>query len=141
MDLMTSFKISGSGLAAQRAKMDVITSNLANVNTTRTAEGGPYKRKTITLAAEPVEGNFDSVIKDAIKSVKIEAVTEDPNGVKTIYDPAHPDADANGNVAMPNINVVQEVADMITVGRAYEACVTALDATKNMAQKTLEIGQ
>ena len=141
MDFMTSFKICGSGLAAQRAKMDVITSNITNVNTTRTAEGGPYKKKTIALTAEAVEGNFDSAIKDAIKSVKIESVTEDPNGVKMTYDPAHPDADANGYVAMPNVNIMTEMADMIMASRAYEACVTALDATKNMTLKTLEIGQ
>jgi len=138
---MTSFKICGSGLAAQRAKMDVITSNLANVSTTRTAEGGPYKKKTVSLTAEGVEGHFDSTIKDALKAVKIEGVTEDPNAVKMVYDPAHPDADANGNVAVPNINVVTEMADMIMASRAYEAVVTAFDATKNMALKTLEMGR
>lgn len=138
---MTSFKICGSGLAAQRAKMDVITSNLANVSTTRTPEGGPYKKKTVALTAEGIESHFDSTIKDALKTVKIEGVTEDPNAVKMVYDPAHPDADAKGNVAMPDINVVTEMADMIMASRAYEACVTAFDATKNMTLKTLEMGR
>lgn len=141
MDFMTSFKILGSGLAAQRAKMDVINSNLANVNTTQTPEGGPYKKKTVALAAETVEGHFDSTIKDAIKSVKVEAVTEDPNAIKKIYDPAHPDADASGYVATPNINIVTEMADMIMTSRNYEACVTAFDATKNMTLKTLDMGR
>ena len=141
MDFSTSFKICGSGLAAQRAKMDVISSNLANVDTTRTEGGGPYKKKMVTLTAESVESHFDSAIKDALKTVKVEGITEDPNAVKTVYDPAHPDADANGNVAMPNINVVTEMADMIMASRAYEACVTAFDATKNMTLKTLEMGR
>lgn len=141
MDFMTSFKICGSGLAAQRARMDVITSNLANANTTRTDEGGPYKKKSVTLAAEGVENHFDATIKDALKSVKVEGVTEDPNAVKTVYDPSHPDADAKGYVAMPNINMVTEMADMIMASRGYEACVTAFDATKNMTLKTLELGK
>ncbi|MCX5853730.1 MAG: flagellar basal body rod protein FlgC [Deltaproteobacteria bacterium] len=141
MDFMTSFKICGSGLAAQRAKMDVITSNLANVNSTRTEEGGPYKKKSVAFTAEAVESPFDSAIKDAIKTVKIEEVTEDPNAVKMTYDPSHPDADANGYVAMPNINIMTEMADMIMAARGYEACVTAFDATKSMTLKTLEMGR
>ena len=141
MDLMTSLKICGSGLAAQRAKLDIITSNLANVNTTRTPEGGPYRKKTIALEAEAVAGSFDSTIKDAVKSVKIGEVKDDPNGIKTVYDPAHPDADEKGFVATPNINIMVEMADMITASRAYEACVTAFDSTKNMTLKTLEIGR
>jgi flagellar basal-body rod protein FlgC len=141
MDLITSFKICGSGLAAQRAKLDVVTSNLANVSTTRTPEGGPYRKKTVALSAENVEGNFDSAIKEAVKSVKVDEVKEDPNGVKMVYDPTHPDADAKGFVAMPNINIMTEMADMIAASRAFEACVTAFDSTKSMALKTLEIGK
>lgn len=141
MDFMTAFKISGTGLAAQRAKLDVISSNLANVGTTRTAEGGPYRRKTLVLSAEPVEGKFDESIKDALKTVKIDAISEDPKPVRSVYDPAHPDADANGYVAMPDINVMSEMADMLAASRAYEAGVTALDATKNMTLKTLDIGR
>jgi flagellar basal-body rod protein FlgC len=141
MDFMTSFKLCGSGLAAQRAKLDIVTSNLANVNTTRTPEGGPYRKKTIAFAAEAVDGHFDSTIKSAIKSVRIEGATEDPNGIKTVYDPAHPDADEKGNVALPNINIVTEMADLIMASRGYEACVTAFDATKNMTLKTLDMGR
>jgi len=141
MDFMTSFKICGSGLAAQRAKMDVVTSNLANVNSTRTDEGGPYKKKSVALSAEAVDSPFDSAIKDAIKTVRIEEVTEDPNAVKMTYDPSHPDADANGYVAMPDINIMTEMADMIMAARGYEACVTAFDATKSMTLKTLEMGR
>ena len=140
MDMLTSFKILSSGLAAQRAKMDVIASNLANVDTTRTQEGGPYKRKAVVLTAEPIGDGFDSVLKDAVTVVKFENITED-SGVKMIYDPSHPDADGKGFVAKPNINVIMEMTDMITASRNYEACVTAFDATKNMALKTLDMGK
>lgn len=141
MDLTTSFKICGSGLAAQRAKLDVVTSNLTNINSTRTPEGGPYRKKTVALAAENVEGNFDSTLKDVVKSVRVDEIKEDPNGVRMVYDPSHPDADPKGFVAMPNVNIMTEMADIISVSRAYEACVTAFDATKSMALKTLEIGR
>jgi flagellar basal-body rod protein FlgC len=141
MDLITSFKICGSGLAAQRAKLDIITSNLTNVNTTRTPEGGPYRKKIIVLSAEDVDKNFDSTLKDSVKSVKVDEIVDDPNGIKMVYDPAHPDADAKGFVAMPNINVMAEMADMIAASRAFEACVTAFDSTKNMTLKTLEMGR
>jgi flagellar basal-body rod protein FlgC len=141
MDLSTSFKICGSGLAAQRAKLDVVTSNLANVSTTRTPEGGPYRKKTIAFAAENVAGNFNSAMNGAVQSVKVDEVREDPNSIKMVYDPAHPDADAKGFVALPDINLMAEMADMIAASRAYEACVTAFDSTKNMIQKTLEMGR
>ena len=141
MDLTTSLKICGSGLAAQRAKLEIVTSNLTNVNTTRTPEGGPYKKKTIAFATEEVADNFDSTIKEAVRSVKVDEVKEDINGIKMVYDPSHPDADTKGYVAMPNINVMAEMADMITASRAYEACVTAFEATKNMTMKTLEMGR
>ncbi len=140
MDFITSFKICSSGLAAQRAKMDVTASNIANVETTRTQEGGPYRKKTIVLTSEPVADNFDSALKDAVKMVKVAEIVEDKD-VKMVYDPSHPDADKKGFVAKPNINLVMEMADMISASRTYEACVTAFDATKNMVLKTLEMGK
>jgi flagellar basal-body rod protein FlgC len=141
MDFLTSFKISGSGLAAQRARLDVTAANLANAGTTRTPEGGPYRKRAVTLAAEGVEGRFNSVVDDALRAVKIEAVVEVEGAVKRVYDPAHPDAAADGYVAMPDISVMKEMADLITASRSYEACVTAFDATKNMTLKTLELGK
>jgi flagellar basal-body rod protein FlgC len=140
MDVNRSFKICGSGLAAQRAKMDVVSSNLANISTTRTPEGGPYRRRAVALSAEEAGGRFDSSLKEAVQSVKVDEVTEDPK-VKMMYDPAHPDAGAKGFVAMPDINLMSEMADMIAASRAFEACVTAFDATKSMALKTLEMGR
>jgi flagellar basal-body rod protein FlgC len=141
MDFLTAFRICGSGLAAQRAKMDVIVSNLANVNTTRTPEGGPYKRKVIVFSAKPLESNFDDDLTDALRMVKVEGVVEDKKNIKMVFDPNHPDANEKGFVAMPGINTVVEMSDMIMVNRAYEACVTAFDATKNMAVKALELGK
>ncbi len=140
MDFSASFKICGSGLAAQRAKMDVITSNIANAETTRTPEGGPYKKKTAVLAAEPLGNSFGETLNDAVMSVKVEKVEED-SGVRMVYDPKHPDANPEGYVAKPNINLMLEMADMINTTRNYEACVTAFDATKNMTLKALEIGK
>lgn len=141
MDFFIPFKICGSGLAAQRAKMDVITSNLANVDTTRTPAGGPYKRKVVSFSADPVSGSQDSRFRDALNMVKVGNITESQGGFKKVIDPGHPDADATGVVTLPNVNVVTEMADMITATRAYEACVTAFDATKSMALKSLEIGR
>jgi flagellar basal-body rod protein FlgC len=143
MEFYTPFKICGEGLAAQRAKMDVIVSNIANVNTTRTPEGGPYRRKVAVFSSENVNGSFDSQLRDAVKTVKVDGVEEatETEAIKMIHSPGHPDADERGFVAMPNINVVTEMVDMMLTNRAYEACVTAFDASKNMALKTLEIGK
>ena len=141
MDFSIPFKICASGLAAQRVKMDVITSNLANVGTTNTPEGGPYKRKEVVLGSRNVVTDFDGRLRDVLQAVEVKDIVEDKNGIKLIYDPSHPDADEKGFVAMPNVNVVSEMAEMINVNRAYEACATAFDATKNMALKSLDIGK
>ncbi|SEM07002.1 flagellar basal-body rod protein FlgC [Syntrophus gentianae] len=143
MDFLTSFRICSSGFAAQRAKMDVISSNLANVSTTSTPEGGPYKRKTAVFSSEDVNKKFSfgDKLRDAVKQVSLKEVVQDKESARKVYNPSHPDADEQGNVAMPNVNVVTEMTDMITASRAYEACVTAFDATKNMALKTLDIGK
>lgn len=137
MEFLSTFRVCASGLAAQKTKMDVIVSNLANVNTTRTPEGGAYKRKTAVFSSEPVGPGFD----ETLRMVKVEGIVEDKNSVKRVFNPSHPDADERGIVAMPDINTVTEMADMLTANRAYEACVTAFDATKNMALKTLELGK
>ncbi len=143
MDFLTSFRVCSSGFAAQRAKMDIIASNLANVSTTSTPEGGPYKRKVAIFSSENVKQKFrfGDRLRDAVREVALKEVVEDGETVRKVYDPSHPDADQQGNVAMPNVNVIMEMTDMITASRAYEACVTAFDATKNMALKTLDIGK
>jgi flagellar basal-body rod protein FlgC len=141
MDFFVPFRICGAGLSAQRAKMDVITANLANVDTTRTPEGGPYMRKVISFSSQPVGRVFDMKLRKALNMVRVGDVEESREGVRRVADPGHPDADASGFVSLPNVNVVSEMAGMIMASRAYEACVTAFDATKSMALKTLEIGR
>lgn len=143
MDFLTSFRICSSGFAAQRSKMDVIASNLANVSTTSTPEGGPYRRKIAVFSSENVNKKFSfgDKLRDAVQEVSLKEVIQDWADAKKVYNPSHPDADEQGNVEMPNVNVVTEMTDMITASRAYEACVTAFDATKNMALKTLDIGK
>jgi len=123
--------------------MDVIASNLANVSTTSTPEGGPYRRKIAVFSSERVNKKFSfgDKLRDAVKQVSLKEVIQDRADARKVYNPSHPDADEQGNVAMPNVNVVTEMTDMITASRAYEACVTAFDATKNMALKTLDIGK
>ena len=141
MDFSLSFKICGAGMAASRTKMDVVASNLANAETTRTPEGGPYKRKSVVLSAETPQDGFGGALKDALRTVKVDNIAEDNTGFKTIYNPGHPDADEKGMVSLPNVNLVTEMADMITAARSFEACATAYDATKNMALRTLDLGK
>ncbi|MBN2397379.1 MAG: flagellar basal body rod protein FlgC [Deltaproteobacteria bacterium] len=137
MEFLSAFRVCASGLAAQRTKMDVIVSNLANIDTTRTPEGGAYKRKVPVFASEPAGGSFD----ETLRMVRVERIAEDKGSVKMVFDPAHPDANEKGVVEMPDINPLVEMADMLTANRAYEACVTAFDTTKNMALKALELGK
>jgi flagellar basal-body rod protein FlgC len=141
MDISASFSLCGSAMSVQRAKMDVITSNLANADVTRTAEGGPYRKKSVALISEPLKDSFGTILQDALNTVRVAEVTEDVSPPRMVHNPTHPVADKDGFVAMPNVNLMSEMADMITVSRAYEAMVTAFDATKNMALKTLEMGK
>lgn len=141
MEFFTTFKITGSGLSAQRKKMDVITSNIANAQTTSTPEGGPYKRKVISFTSDPVERGFDLDLKDAVNAVKVGQIIDEKEGFKKVFDPAHPDADKEGFVTLPNVNLMLEMTDLITASRAYEANATAFDAMKNMALKAMEIGK
>ena len=145
MDFFSSMNISSSALTAGRTRMNLISSNLANANATRTPEGGPYKRKDAVFAATPVEKSFNRTLDGAtaqqLRKVEVSGIVEDQNPPRLQYDPSHPDANPQGYVAMPNVNVVEEMTDMISVSRAYEANVTAVQAAKSMALKTLEIGK
>lgn len=145
MDLLTAMSISASGLTAQRARMNVVSSNLANVQTTRTPEGGPYRAKSIVFMAKPAPEDFKAALagklNEGMQGVEILGVIEDKEDFKEVYDPSHPDADERGVVLMPNVNVMEEMVDMLSATRAYEANVTAISAAKSMALKTLEIGK
>lgn len=145
MDFFSSMNVSSSALSAERTRMNLISSNLANANTTRTPEGGPYKRKDAVFSAIPLESAFNRVLDGAtaqqVQKVDVSEIVEDKNPPRLQYDPSHPDANPQGYVAMPNVNVVEEMADMISATRSYEANVTAVQAAKSMAMKTLEIGK
>ncbi len=141
MDFHNLFRVCGTGLKAQRIRMEVITSNLANAHTTKTPEGGPYKRKVAVFGSRPIGDAFGDQLGEALREVELRNVKEAEGGFKTVYDPSHPDAADDGTVTMPNVNVVTEMTEMISANRSYEACVTAFDAVKSMALKALEIGK
>jgi flagellar basal-body rod protein FlgC len=135
MRVFSALDISASGLYAERTRMNVIANNLANSNSTRTPEGGPFKRQLVVLRGTEVTdpGNLTGL------GVSVTGVIDDSSPFPLVYDPGHPDANADGYVAMPNVNVVEEMVDMITALRAYEANVTAIDTNKNMVRSSLDI--
>ena len=146
MSLFQSFNINASGMTAQRFRMDVISENVANVNTTRTEDGTPYRRKIVTFQEKDVTP-FSKVLNNTRKSylgngVKVSSVREDTTSdyIKK-YDPSHPDADADGYVSYPNVNIVTEMTNMIDASRSYEANVTAFQTSKAIALKGLELGK
>jgi flagellar basal-body rod protein FlgC len=141
MDVAASLAISSSALQAQRLRMDVIAANLANSQSTRTPEGGPYKRRDVVLEALP-GGRFDDVLgAQAGGAVRVARVVEDDQPPRVVFDPGHPDADARGYVAYPNVNPITEMVDLMAATRAYEANVAAVNATKRVLEAALSIGR
>jgi flagellar basal-body rod protein FlgC len=158
MDSLLPIDISASALSVERLRMAVIASNLANVQTTRTPEGGPYKRKSLVVRAEPLPGfqeslkqemaksgavavGSDSLIGEHLRGVTPVGVVDDTREPLLVHAPWHPDADANGNVKMPNISVMEEMVNMIATSRAYEANLAVVKETRNMVNQALEIGK
>lgn len=147
MSIFSSFDINSSGMTAQRYRMDIISENVANANTTRTADGTPYRRKVVTFTEKGGQTPFSTVLNKSRdnysgKGVKVSKVSEDTwSEMKKVYDPSHPDADENGYVWYPNVNIVSEMTDMIDASRAYEANATAFSASKSMALKGLEMAR
>lgn len=144
MNFLDSLHISSTGLSAQRIRMNLISSNLANVNTTRTEDGEPYKRKDVIF--EAVQSNdFEDVLNerldDAGDGVRVARVVEDEKPFVEKYDPGHPDADPDGYVRLPNVNIVEEMVNMISASRSFEANATAVSITKDMAAAALKIGE
>ena len=133
MGMFDAFAISGSGMTAERLRMDVIASNLANADSTQAANGQPYRRRMVVLQAG--SPSFDQVLS----GVKVTGIVEDQSPLRRVYDPSHPDADAQGYVTLPNVNPVTEMVDLITSSRGYEANVTAMNAAKQMFSKTFDI--
>ena len=144
MDLLQASRISATGLTAQRTKMKIIAENLANAETTRTPEGGPYRRQMVVLSEKSAE-RFQGVLgrlQDGESGVEVTEIISSTDDFRLVYNPSHPDADPDtGYVTMPNINVLTEMADMMAARRAYDANVTAMSNTKAMINRALEIGR
>jgi len=136
------FDIAASAMSANRLRINTVASNIANAKTTKTEEGGPYKRRDVTFAAIDVPANsFDSALDEAsLKSVRVTGVVEDQSEPQMIYDPGHPDADeATGMVAMPNVNIVSEMTNMLTASAAYKAAAEVVNVTKEMSQSVRQL--
>lgn len=147
MSMFSAFNINASGLTAQRYRMDIISENVANANTTRTEDGTPYRRKVVTFAEKGSQTPFSRVLGHASagysgSGVKVDKVSEDNwTEMNKVYDPAHPDADEDGYVTYPNVNIITEMTNLIDASRAYEANSTAFSASKSMALKGLELNR
>jgi len=141
MDLITGVGATGSALNAQKTRLDLIAQNIANAQTTRSADGGPYKRQVVTFEAQLAHRMSHPGQAAGQSGVKVAAISNDPTPGQKIYDPRHPDADAQGMVTMPNVNVSTEMVDLITASRTYEANLSVIKAARQMAQKTIDIGR
>lgn len=147
MSMFSAFNVNASGLTAQRYRMDIISQNVANANTTRTEDGTPYRRKVVVFEEKGTQTPFSRVMGTVSKGysgqgVKVSEVYEDnETEMKMVYDPAHPDADENGYVTYPNVDIITEMTNLIDASRAYEANNTAFTASKAMALKGLELGK
>jgi flagellar basal-body rod protein FlgC len=146
MGLFDAIDVTGSGLSAERLRMDVTSENLANAQTTKGADGQPYRRKEVILQQAQAGPSFGSVLQtamgagtSAVRGVQVAGIVQDASDLKRVYDPGHPDADKDGYVTMPNVNTVTEMTDLISSSRAYEADVTAMQTAKQMFSKTLDI--
>jgi flagellar basal-body rod protein FlgC len=145
MDFMTAMDIAASGMSSQRTHMNTISMNLANVNTTKTADGGPYQRKEVVFQSVPVSDRFESMMRSEldreVKGVKVVRIQKDDRPLKQVHDPGHPDADEQGYVSYPDINVVEEMANMLTATRAYEANLSSMTTVRSMVAKALQIAR
>ena len=149
MAFLGSMSMVGSGLTAQQLRLDVISENVTNINTTRTEGGGAYRRKLVVFQAEGTQTPFQAALDRArgvVSSgqeggVRVVQIAEDPSDFKLVYDPTHPDANADGYVEMPNVDMMKEITDAMAAAQAYSANVTALNVLKQVANKGLEIGQ
>ncbi|ACS79218.1 MULTISPECIES: flagellar basal body rod protein FlgC [Maridesulfovibrio] len=144
MNFFTALDIGASGLKAQREYLNVVSMNMANAKTTRTAEGGPYRRKSVSMESSPVLSPFETAmnqqLNQQLRGVTVRGIVSDTRPFKEVYEPNHPDADKKGIVRYPDINVVEEMVNMITISRSYEANAQAVDSAKRMFNRALRIG-
>jgi flagellar basal-body rod protein FlgC len=145
MDFMTAIDVGASALKAERTHLNVISMNLANAKTTKTVGGGPYHRKEVVFKETGVNSPFakamNSALDEEVKGVRVESIQNDRRPLKKVYEPGHPDADKEGYVSYPDINVVEEMTNMLSAMRAYEANVSTITTSKSMFSKALEIGR
>ncbi|MBS1869767.1 MAG: flagellar basal body rod protein FlgC [Actinobacteria bacterium] len=144
MGLFDAIDVAGSGLAAERLRMDVTAGNLANAQTTQGANGQPYRRREVVLQEAQAGGpSFGAILASAsagpVSGVQVAGIVDDPSPGRRVYDPGHPDADAQGYVTLPNVNPVTEMVDLISASRSYEANVTSMQTAKTLFSKTLEL--
>jgi len=137
MNLLSGIDVTTDALSAQKTRLDIVAQNIANAQTTRTPDGGPYKRQVVSFETELLKQTNGS----SLQSVKVGAISPDPTPGDMVYNPQHPDAGSNGMVDMPNVNVAYEMVDMITASRAYEANLSFVKNARTLAQKTLDIGK
>jgi flagellar basal-body rod protein FlgC len=138
-DLIDTFNVAASGLAAERLRLQTIATNMANARTTRTADGGPYERRVPLFQSAEVDP-FGSELERAAARVEVVGIYGDGRPPTRVYDPSHPDADPDGYVSYPDINILQEMVDLMSTSRSYEANATAVEATRDMAMRALSIG-
>lgn len=141
MNFLKSLETSASGLSAQRKRMDIIASNLANIETTRTEKGGPYRRKMVVMRTKEMDQDFDTIFNSSVKGVQIDDIVEDRTPFKKVYNPSHPDADSDGYLYKPNVDLIVETTNMMMARRAFEANIAAIKATRQLVIKALEIGR
>lgn len=143
MDIFNTFQVSSSALKANTIRLNTISSNLANVETTSTPEGGAYRRKSVYFESQPLsfKKQLETNMRKSVQGVAVTKIMEDQTPPRKVYDPSHPDAQDDGYVEMPNINVIEEMVDMMSATRAYQANVTTIKSAKRMALKALEIGR
>lgn len=141
MNFLVSFEISASGLSVQRKRMDIISSNLANIETTRTAKGGPYRRKMVVMSTRQPDHTFNDIFNSNLEGVQIEDIVEDKTPFKKVFNPAHPDSDDKGYLLKPNVDLIVETTNMLIARRTFEANIAAIKAARQMALKALEIGR
>ena len=151
MAFLSSLNIAGSGLTAQQLRLDVISENITNANTTRTERGGAYRRKMVVLESQTGRNDFRDIMARAQRvsnagyenagGVQVSAIVEDPSDMKLVYDPTHPDANEEGYVEMPNVDTIKEITDAMAASQAYAANVTVFNTLKSVIAKGLEIGR
>jgi flagellar basal-body rod protein FlgC len=141
MSFFTSLRVSGSALSAERLRVDLASANLANANSSRSVEGGPYRRRDPVFRAVPLDTPFASELDRAVRAVSVASVALDPRPPREVFNPSHPDADAQGIVKLPNVSIIEELVNLRNAQRSFEANLTAVGASREMAQRALRIGR